>query len=107
MRVLIYALMFTLGGTVAVSAEELKPIQAKTITLGTINGVAYYTIEPKGFQVVTSILAGDDMIRFTTTLLRDQKVILSVPGEVGEKVKQIEFERRGDQLYVAEPLLLN
>jgi hypothetical protein len=107
MRSLIYALMFTLGGTVAVSAEGLKPIQAKTFTLGSINGVAFYTIEPKGFQVVTSILAGDDMIRFTTTLGRNQKVILSVPGAVGEKVKEIEFERRGNQLYVTEPLLLN
>jgi hypothetical protein len=107
MRTFIYAFMFTLVGTVAASAEELRPIQAKIITLGSINGVAYYTIEPEGFQVVTSILAGDHMLRFTATLGQDQKVTLSVPGAVGEEVRQIEFERRGNKLYATEPLLLN
>jgi predicted aconitase len=107
MRSLVYALLFTLGGTIAASAEELKPIQAKNIMLGSIYGVTYYTVEPEGLKVVTTMAAGEATLRVTATLGQDQKVILSVPGTEGAAETLIEFERRGDLLYVGDPLLLN
>ena len=39
----------TLG---AAHADGLRPIEAKSIDLGEFSGVAYYTVERNGFQVV-------------------------------------------------------
>lgn len=101
MRSLVCALVFTIGGgTVVVNAGELKPIQAQSIALGSIQGVAYYTVEPEGFRVVTTVTAGENALRLTSTLGPDQNVVLSVPGAVGEAETKIEFIRLGDQLFV-------
>jgi hypothetical protein len=48
-------LMATLG---TAHAEGLRPIQAKSIDLGGVSGVAYYTIERDGFHVVTTLAPG-------------------------------------------------
>src|SRR5439155_20099730 len=34
-------------------ADGLRPIEAKSIDLGGVSGVAYYTVERNGFHVVT------------------------------------------------------
>lgn len=45
-------LIATLG---TAHAESLRPIQAKSVDLGDVSGVAYYTIERDGFHVVTTL----------------------------------------------------
>jgi hypothetical protein len=49
-------LLATLG---TAHAESLRPIQAKSVDLGDVSGVAYYTIERDGFHVVTTLAQGE------------------------------------------------
>lgn len=105
MRSFVIATALTLGGTVA-AAEQLEPIQATSIKLGSVQGVAYYTVEPDGLRLVTTVSAGEATFRFTSTLVRDQKITLSVPGLNGAAEREIVFERLHDRVHVAEPAYL-
>jgi predicted aconitase len=40
-------------------ADGLRPIEAKSIDLGGVSGVAYYTVERDGFHVVTTLAEGE------------------------------------------------
>jgi hypothetical protein len=39
--------------------EELRPIEGKSISLGDVSGVAYYTVEKDGFAVVAIVASGE------------------------------------------------
>src|SRR5260370_9643938 len=43
----------------AAHADALRPIEAKSIDLGEVSGVAYYTVEREGFRVVTTLAQGE------------------------------------------------
>jgi hypothetical protein len=83
-------------------AEELRPIQAKSISLGDVSGVAYYTVEENGFAVVATLASGETAtpIRFIATLLPSQKAVISVPREIGQTALTVEFIRDGDRMIV-------
>src|SRR5262245_28578768 len=85
-------------------AEELRPIEGKSLQLGDKNGVAFYTVQDRGYHVV-AILAGPDgkPLRFESTLLPGQKVVVSVPGSVNTTAQKVEFLRRGNSLLVERP----
>ena len=77
MRSLIYGLAFTVAGTTGASAEGLKPMQAQTLVLGAIQGVAYYRVEPEGLRLVITASSGQvgtiqRIISTLSTLLRSQ-----------------------------------
>ena len=59
-------------------AVSLAPMGASTVALGAYTGVAYYTVEDAGYQVVATIAPGEDgaPIRFVSTLADGQKVVL-------------------------------
>ena|SRR5215212_10422029 len=84
-------------------ADELRPIEAKSIHLKDVNGTAYYTVGSDGYQLVTTVMSGDAAtpIRFIADLNPGQTVTISVPGEVGASLAQIEFTRIGDQVIAA------
>ena len=86
-------------------AEELRPIEAQSILLKDVNGIAYYTVQADGYQVVATLAANDATtpIRFVASLRPGQTVTISVPGKVGEPSAQIDFTRVGDQVFVATP----
>ena len=51
----VFAAVFALAASAAAHAEGLRPIEAKSIDLGGVSGIAYYTVEPDGFHVVTTL----------------------------------------------------
>src|SRR6202040_1746780 len=88
-------LMATLG---TAHAEGLRPIQAKSIDLGDVSGVAYYTVERDGFHVVTTLAEGEagTPIRVVSILSPGQRVVLSTPAPASG----IEISREGDRVLV-------
>jgi hypothetical protein len=83
-------------------ADELLPIQSRTIAMGLVNGDAYYTNDAAGLRLVAT-LNGDEggtPVRLATTLATGQSVTLSVPAGVGEPAVEVRFSRRGDRVFV-------
>jgi hypothetical protein len=86
----------------AVHAESLKPIQARTVDLGSLAGVVYYTVEQDGHRLVVSLKAPETNtpMRFVATLAPEQQVTLSVPRSAGEPAVDIHFIRHGEKIEV-------
>src|ERR1700676_4566120 len=57
-RSMLFAVAFVLASLEAAHADGLRPIEAKSIDLGEVSGVAYYTVERDGFHVVTTLAQG-------------------------------------------------
>ena len=97
------AVGLTLAGGAA-QAAELKPIQAASIFLNHVSGVAYYTVEPDGFRVVATVATGQDSapMRVTATLTDGQKLVFSVPGPVGSSATEMEIARNGSTLSITD-----
>ena len=79
-------------------ADGLREIEAKSIDLGEINGIAYYTVERDGFHVVTTLAQGEagTPVRVVSVLAPGQSVILSTARIAGA----IEISRKGNSLFV-------
>ncbi|WP_245323651.1 hypothetical protein [Bradyrhizobium shewense] len=85
----------------AAHAEGLRPIEAKSIDLGGISGVAYYTVERDGFRVVATLAQGQTgtPFRVVSLLTPGQRLLLSTPQPAGV----IEISREGDSVLVRKP----
>ncbi|NEU95451.1 hypothetical protein [Bradyrhizobium uaiense] len=79
-------------------ARALKPIEAQSIHLGDLSGVAYYTVEPDGYRVVTTLAQGaaGTPVRFVSVLAPGQHALLATPSQAGA----VEISRNGDSLIV-------
>jgi hypothetical protein len=97
-RSTLFAAAFTLASLGAAQADGLRPIEAKSIDLGEVSGVAYYTVERDGFRVVTTLAQGDTgtPIRVVSVLAPGQKVVLST----AHQASALEISRKGDNLLV-------
>jgi hypothetical protein len=97
-RNLLFAAAFALASLGAAHADGVRPIEAKSIDLGEISGIAYYTVERDGFHVVTTLAQGEagTPIRIVSVLAPGQSVVLSTARLAGA----IEISRRGDSLFV-------
>ena len=97
-RSLLVAAAFALVSLEAAHADGLRPIDAKTIDLGEVSGVAYYTIERDGFHVVTTLAQGKagTPIRVVSVLAPGQSVAFSTPHQAGP----LEISRNGDSVLV-------
>src|SRR5262245_22786927 len=86
-------------------ASELTEIQAASIDVSGFRGVVYYTSESDGYRVVTTISEGENglPLRFEASLLDGQKVIISVPGKLGEAAHALEVRRVHSTVTVAPP----
>jgi hypothetical protein len=95
-----------LGATVAFAslaaahADGMRPIEAKSIDLGDVSGVAYYTVERDGFHVVTTLAQGEAgmPIRVVSVLAPGQRVVLSTPYQA----RALEISRKGDSVLVRD-----
>lgn len=99
--------VLALGG--AAIAGDLKPMHSRSIDLGTMTGVAYYTVEPAGYHVVAT-LTGNDAdapVRFEAVLVSGQTVTLSTPREAGMAPVSVDIMRVADQLIVQEAVAIN
>jgi hypothetical protein len=97
-RSTLLAAAFTLASLGAAHANGLRPIEGRSIDFGDVSGVAYYTVEPDGFRVVTTLAQGErgTPIRFVSVLAPGQRVVLSTPQAAGA----LEISRNGDSLFV-------
>ena len=98
-RSTLLAATFTLALLGAAHANGLRPIEGRSIDLGDVSGVVYYTAEPDGFRVVTTLAQGDagTPIRFVSVLAPGQRVVLSTPHHQADA---LEISRNGDMLLV-------
>ena len=58
-RNILFATAFALASLGATRADGLRPVEAKSIDLGEVSGVAYYTVERDGFHVVATLAQGE------------------------------------------------
>jgi hypothetical protein len=85
-------------------AAEMRPMEATSISLGEVTGVAFYTETADGFQVVATLAAGEEgtPMRFVTTLAEGQKMTVSVPQAADEAPVEVVFARFGNSISVAD-----
>jgi hypothetical protein len=97
-RSMLVAAAFALASLEAVHADGLRPIDAKSIDLGEVSGVAYYTVQRDGYHVVTTLAQGSagTPIRVVSVLAPGQSVAFSTPHEAGV----LEISRNGDSVLV-------
>src|SRR4029453_5865116 len=58
-RSMLFAAAFGIASVAAPRADDLRPMEGKSIDLGGISGIAYYTVERDGFQVVATLAQGE------------------------------------------------
>jgi hypothetical protein len=75
-RNMLFAVAFVIASLTAARAEGLRPMEGKSIHLGEISGIAYYTIERDGFHVVATLAQGEagTPIRVVSVLEPGQRV---------------------------------
>jgi hypothetical protein len=104
-RNMFFAAAFALASLEAVHAGGLRPIEAKSIDLGDVSGVAYYTVERDGFHVVTTLAQGTagTPIRVVSVLAPGERVVFSTPDQAGA----LEISRSGDNVLVRKAKALS
>ena len=80
----------------------MRPVEARSIDLGEMSGVAYYTVERDGFRVVTTLAQGEagTPVRVVAVLAPGQSVVLSTPREAGAAPAAVEISRQADTVLV-------
>lgn len=93
-----------IGFAGAAQADGLDPLQARSIGLGGLTGVAYYTVAADGFRVVATLAVGEAAapVRFIATLTPGQRIVLSVPRGPNETPREVEISRSGDVVSVSD-----
>ena len=84
-------------------ADGLQPVEARSLDLGIVSGVAYYTVEPEGFRVVaTPSQPGESTtpVRVEALPGQGQRVILSTPHDVGVASELVEISRQADTVLI-------
>jgi predicted aconitase len=105
----ILAAIFALASIGVVHADGLRPIEGRSIDLGEVSGVAYYTIEHDGFRVVATLAQGEagTPVRIEAVLAAGQSVVLSTPRAAGVAANAVKISRRNDQVLVHEAAVTN
>jgi hypothetical protein len=105
----IIAAAFALTVAGAAQADGLRPVEGRSIDLGDVSGIAYYTVEPDGFRVVATVAQGEagTPVRLEAVLAPNQSVVLSSPRVGSVAPNAIEISRRGDQVLVHQAAVTN
>ncbi len=102
------ALAATAGLFSSVQAAELVAYRGQSIDLGTVSGVAYYTVEKSGYRIVATLADADSKaVRFEAVLAPGQTMVLSSPSARGEAPVRIEISRQGDRVEVQSAVVTN
>ncbi len=93
----------------AAHADGLQPIEAQSIHLGEVSGVAYYTVERDGFRLVAILAQGEagTPVRIEAILASGQSLVLSTPRGVGTAPDAVEISRRGTQVLIYKAAVTN
>jgi hypothetical protein len=105
----ILAAAFTLASFGAAYATELRPVEGRSIDLGDVSGVAYYTVERDGFRVVATFAQRETgtPVRFEAVLAPGQSVVLSTPRAAGVAPRGVQISRQNDRVLVHEAAVVN
>ncbi len=97
-RNVLFVAAFAFASFSAAHADGVRPIAARSIDLGEVSGVAYYTVERDGLRVVATLAQGlaGTPIRVVSVLAPGQHVAFSTPQQVGA----LEISRNGDSVLV-------
>ena len=97
-RNMLFVAAFGVASLIPADAESLRPMAGKSIDLGEISGIAYYTVERDGFHVVATLAQGEagTPIRVVSVLGPGQRVVFSTP----QQAAAIEISRKGDSVLV-------
>src|SRR5688572_1659541 len=101
------ASLLTFAG--AAHASELRPLEGRSLDLGSVSGVAYYKVEENGFRIFATLAQGEagTPVRFVALLAPGQSVTLSSAGEEGSAPASVEFTRQQHQMFVREAVTSN
>jgi hypothetical protein len=101
-RSTLLAAAFALAAVGPAHADGVRPVEARSIELGEVAGVAYYTIERDGFRVVTTLTHGEagTPVRVVAVLAPGQSVVLSTPRDAGAAPAAVEISRQADTVLV-------
>jgi len=101
---IILAATFALAVTGAARADGLPPLEARSIDLGDVSGIAYYIDSSDGFRLVAILAQGETgtPVRFETLLTPGQSVVLSTPRDEGVAPVAVEISRQADTVLVRE-----
>jgi hypothetical protein len=101
-RCIIVAALSVLALAGPARADGLQPLEGRSIYLGALAGVAYYTVEGEGYHVVVTLAQGESGIpvRFESVLAVGQSVVVSTPREEGAAPLVVEIRRQGDEVVV-------
>jgi hypothetical protein len=101
-RSMFFAAALGIASLASARADDLRPMEGKSIDLGEISGIAYYTVERDGFHVVATLAQGEagTPIRVATVLAPGQHVVLSTP----QQVSAIEISRKGETVLVRKAI---
>ena len=105
----ILAAAFALASIGAATANELRPVEGRSIDLGQVSGVAYYTVERDGFRVVATFAQGEagTPVRFEAVLAPGQSVVLSTPRAAGVAPRRVQISRQSDRVLVHDAVVVN
>ena len=95
----------TLAALSTAQADGVQPMQAVSIDLGNVSGVAYYTVDRDNFHVVTTLVQSDSgtPVRIVADLAPGQSVVFSAPSEAGATpAAAVEIIRHENTLRVRE-----
>lgn len=104
LRTIVSAALLTLSGSLAPAlADEVGPNQGRSVEVGFLTGVAYYTAAPDGYRVVVTLAQREaaPTVRFEGVLAAGQSVTLSAPREAGAPAEAIRIGRDGDIVTVS------
>jgi hypothetical protein len=101
---IIIAVASALMLTSAAQASELQAVRGRSIDLGELAGVAYYTPESDGFRVVATLAQGESgaPVRFEAVLLPGQSVVLSTIRVADAAPVAIKFSREDDRVRILD-----
>ena len=107
-KLIIAALGIAAGLATTAQAGDLAAYRGQSIDLGSVNGVAYYTVEKDGHRIVATFADADsNAVRFETLLVPGQTVVLSSPAARGETPERLEISRNNDRIQVQKIPVMN
>lgn len=101
---IIIAVASALMLTSAAQASELQAVRGRSIDLGELAGIAYYTPESDGFRVVATLAQGESgaPVRFEAALLPGESVVLSTIRVADAAPVAIKVSREGDRVRILD-----
>jgi hypothetical protein len=90
-------------------AQEINPIESRSVQLEGVAGDVYYTVRPDGYHLVATFAprrADGTPFRFETVLAPGQSVTVSTPRGAGDQADAVEISRRQDRVYVQKAAAL-